>query len=418
MNYSKCRWLVIILIFKIGFVAVHAQTAWPSKTWANATNLSAVLPTSVVEMSGLYWNNELKRLLTVGDAGYFTALQYNSTTKQFTLLGSVKNSDGPEGITQVNTSGNEFYTIDENSYEIRKYTFNTGFTSVTKLKSWNLLISPSPMTNTDNTGPEGIAFVPDSYLQKTAFVSSVSGQVYTSTKGMGGLLFLAHQNGGYVWVYDVNPNVSNDFLFVGKYKTNRSESCDLAFDNSTGLMYILHNIDDNYLEATDLKSSLYFGEYKLNIVNEYLIPNPSGTANVEGFTLSPKYPQENALGAWLCRDVTKSSEVADALRWFTPFAADGTNLQTGILQLQANTNQNFRLFKKNNSIILEEQNSSNNCYDIYIYNLQGSVISTSKNVNLAYHFNINHFNPGVYLVKIADKNRQSALLKFTKNPDF
>lgn len=413
MNYCKLKSVVIVLICTISFTHIYTQNAWPSKSWANATNLSTILPTSVVELSGLFWNNELKRLLTVGDAGYFAALQYNSTTNQFTLLGSVKNSDGPEGITQINTSGNEFYTIDENAYEIRKYSYNTNFTSLSKLKSWNLLIAPSPMTNTDNTGPEGIVFVPDSYLQKTAFISSVTGQVYTSSKGMGGLLFLAHQNGGYVWVYDVNPNVSNDFLFVGKYKTNRSESCDLAFDNSTGLMYVLHNIDDNYLEVTDLKSSLYFGEYKFNLVNEYLIPNPSGTANVEGFTLSPKYPQENTLGAWLCRDVTKTSEVADALRWFTPFAADGTNIHTDILQFQANTNQNFRLFKKNNSIILEEQNSSNNCYDIYIYNTTGCEIFSSMAVKLPHTISTQKFNSGIYLMKISSRTNSPVIFKFS-----
>ena len=44
---------------------------------------------------------------------------------------------------------------------------------------------------------------------------------------MCGLVFIAHQNGGYLWVFDVNPNVTDDFAFVGKYKTNRNESCDL-----------------------------------------------------------------------------------------------------------------------------------------------------------------------------------------------
>lgn len=414
MNFCKLKLVVIVLICTINFAHINAQNSWSSKSWANATNLSSILPTSVVELSGLYWNNELKRLLSVGDAGYFAALQYNSTTNQFTLLGSVKNLDGPEGITQVNTLGNEFYTIDENAYEIRKYTFNTNFTSISKLNSWNLLIAPSPMTNTDNTGPEGIAFVPDSYLQKTAFISSVSGQVYTSTKGMGGLLFLAHQDGGLVWVYDVNPNVNNDFLFVGKYKTNRSESCDLAFDNSTGLMYILHNIDDNYLEVSNLKSSLYSGEYKFNFIHEYLIPNPSGTANVEGFTLSPKYPQENTLGAWLCRDVTKTSEVADALRWFTPFAADGTNIQTDIFQLKKNSNQNFRLFADNNSIKIDEYDSTNNLCNILICNTQGKEALKINNVHLPYLFNINHYNPGIYLVKITSKSEQTTFLKFSK----
>ncbi len=320
---------VIVIIFVVQ--STYSQSAWPSVSWANSSNISSVLSTSVVELSGLYWNNETKRLLAVGDAGYFTSLQYNVSTGQFTKIGTAQNTDGPEGITQVNTSSNEFFTIDENSYEIRKYSFNNVFTTVTKLNSWNLLVSPSPMTDTGNTGPEGICFVPDSYLQKIGFVSSATGLAYTSKKGMGGLLFIAHQDGGYVWSFDVNPAVNNDFAYVGKYKTNRSESCDLSFDNSTGLMYILHNLDDNYLEVTDLKTTVSGNVYTLTKQKEYYIPNPtSGSTNIEGFAISPKYPQEATLGAWLCRDVTSSTEKADALRWFKPYTADGNSIETSI----------------------------------------------------------------------------------------
>jgi len=76
------------------------------------------------------------------------------------------------------------------------------------------------------------------------------------------LIFIAHQDGGYVWVFDVNPAVTNDFAYVGKYKTNETESCDAAFDRSTGLLYILHNTGDNYLEVTDMTTTLVSGEYK------------------------------------------------------------------------------------------------------------------------------------------------------------
>ncbi|MEI2422326.1 hypothetical protein V6O07_18745, partial [Arthrospira platensis SPKY2] len=98
-------------------------------------------------------------------------------------------------------------------------------------------------------GPEGISFVPDNWLQTSGFVSSQTGQPYTSTKGMGGLMFIAHQDGGFVWVFDINPNQTNDFLYVGKYKTSRTESCGLSFDSSTGMLYILHNVGDNFLEV-------------------------------------------------------------------------------------------------------------------------------------------------------------------------
>lgn len=361
----------------------------------------------------MYWNNQTDRLILVGDVGTVYFLQFNRAINQFTLLGSADNLGGPEGITQVNNASNEFYTIDENNYEIRKYSHNTTFNAVTKLKSWNLLLSSMP--DTGNSGPEGIAFVPDSYLQKIGFVSSFTGQAYTSVKGMGGLLFLAHQEDGYVWVFDVNPNVNNDFAYVGKYKTNRSESCDLAFDTSTGLLYILHNTGDNSLEVTDLRTSIVKSEHKLNIINEYSIPNPaSGSNNIEGFALSPKFPANQTLGVWLCRDVTKTAEVADAVRWFNPYDADGDNLYTNIFTTQTNNNGNVYFNFDNEVLTINEQNQSNQHYSIRIFSITGSLIVQKTNVTLPIGISTERFTNGVFTIVINDIENKSHVLRFAK----
>jgi hypothetical protein len=183
------------------------------------------------------------------------------------------------------------------------------------------------MQNTGNTGPEGITFVPDSFLRAIGFISQETGLVYTSVKGMGGLIFIAHQDEGYVWVFDLNPNTSNDFAYVGKYKTNRSESCDLEFDHSTGLLYILHNIGINYLEVTDLSSTVTAGGRQFTLKKEYTISNPDGNTNIEGFALTPKCTDSLNVSAWLCRDVSGSDNILyqkDCLRWFQPFSSGGT----------------------------------------------------------------------------------------------
>ena len=183
------------------------------------------------------------------------------------------------------------------------------------------------MTNTGNVGPEGIAFVPDSFLNAAGFISQATGNAYSSIKGMGGLIFIAHQNQGYIWVFDVNLNVSNDFAFVGKYKTNRSESCDLTFDRSTGLLYILHNVGSNYLEVTNLASISQPSNERKFITNyEYLLSNPSGNVNIEGFAITSKCNDSVNVSAWLARDVElneSSSYLEDCVRWFNPFTAPG-----------------------------------------------------------------------------------------------
>jgi hypothetical protein len=319
----------IVTAFSVlAFFVSAAQTSWPSVAWNTGDNLTAIMDADGLnDLSGLHWNPQTNRLYCVQNDGHLRVLQMDDSAMGFTQVANKTISGGPEGITQVSFSANEFYVIDENSYEIRKYMHNATFGSLTLSRHWDLLVAPSPMEYTGNTGPEGIVFVPDAALTSAGFISQQTGNLYTSTKGMGGLLFIAHQNGGVIWAYDVNPNVNDDFAYVGKYETSRSESCDLAFDRTTGTLYILHNIDDNYLETTNLTSVVTSGnDRKFVTANEYFIAAPEDNVNIEGFALTPKCPGGNTQSAWLCRDasVADSDEVLqDVLRWFSPFTGDG-----------------------------------------------------------------------------------------------
>lgn len=319
--------LSFFFFFFFGISAI-AQSTWPSQDWASAANLTAVMNSGgVTELSGLHWNPENKRLYAVQNDGRLRVIQYDVTTNSFASIANKSFDGGPEGITQVNFAANEFYTIDENNYEIRKYTHNGTFSTVTESRHWDLLQAPSPMEDTGNTGPEGLVFVPDSFLVSANFTSPETGQSYVSTKGMGGLMFVSHQDGGYIWVFDVNPNMNNDFAYVGKFRTSREESCDLAFDRTTGLLYILHNLDENYLEVTDMSLAPASGsEPAFTTVAEYFIANPaSSNVNIEGFALMPKCGDLTP-SAFLCRDASSGESLSirqDVLRWFNPFVADG-----------------------------------------------------------------------------------------------
>lgn len=401
--FKNPTWLVVLWFLLSSVADVFSLNTWPSTTWNNAVNISSVLPTSAKELSGLYWNNELACLYAVGDEGSVYLLELNKQTNIFKLIGSATGIGGPEGITQVGNNKNEFYIIDENNYEIRKYNFKTNFNAVTLQKSWNLLQSPSVMTNTGNTGPEGIAFIPDSYLQQIGFVSSSTGKTYISTKGMGGLMFIAHQDGGYIWVFDVNPNVNNDFAYVGRYKTNRTESCDLSFDYSTGMLYILHNLDDNYLEVSNLATTKVSTEYQLNTVAEYPIPNPSGSINIEGIAVSPKYPQNSSLGLWLCRDVTKSTEVADAIRWFNTFIGEGSEIETG-LDLSIYEQKNFTVFYSAKGDNIHINNNLPIDYNCSLYDSLGRLKFSNTNLSTSQIISCRNLNNGIYFVITLSEN--------------
>lgn len=331
MNSFRILILRCICVLATTFFSLETQSQiWPATSWSLATNITNVLnPTGIEDLSGLHFNPANNRLYVVQDSGSLRILERNEANSTFSLIGGAQIGGGPEGITQANLYANEFYTIDESNYEIRRYSYATDFSAVTEVKHWNLLVAPSPMLDTGNTGPEGIVFVPNSILNSSGFVSEQTGQPYLSTKGLGGLFFVANQDQGLIWVYDVNPNTNNDFAFVGKYLTNRTESCELAIDRSSGLLYILHNIaGNNRLEVTDLSTIVVGDQLKFSTLKDYLVTNPSGSNdNLEGFALAPKCPDDGTTNAWLCRDVGTSESGAikqDALRWFRDFVADGS----------------------------------------------------------------------------------------------
>lgn len=396
-----------------------SSQAWPASSWSTATNLTNVMDViGITDLSGLHFNPTNNRLYSVQGDGHLRVLLWNATNNTFSQIANKTIVGGPEGITQANLYANEFYTIDENNYEIRRYTHTTNFSTVTEYKHWNLLASPSPMQDTGNNGPEGIVFIPDSFLIASGFISQQTGQLYSSVKGLGGLFFVAHQEEGYIWVFDVNPNTNNDFAYVGKYQTNHTESCDLAFDRSTGLLYILHNIiGNNRLEVTDLSTSLNGSSRKFIPLKDYLITNPTGNNdNIEGFALTPKCPETGITSAWLCRDIEQSESLSirtDALRWFPTFVADG-NCELLSNDNFESTNQ-IAIYPNPVSKELRIYRKFNAPTSIQIFDNTGKLM-LEKNFanNLIELIDVSFLSSGIYLISV-DQLENHFSAKFVKN---
>lgn len=405
------RILILLSLMLTGWA--KAQTAWPSESWNAATPLTSVMNAGgLLELSGLHWNPETNRLYVVHGDGRVRILQLDEATNTFTQIGNKTISSGPEGITQANLSANEFYTIDENNYEIRKYTHNATFSTVTEARHWDLLVAPSPMQDTGNTGPEGIVFIPDANLTAAGFISSETEMPYTSTKGAGGLFFIAHQDGGYIWVFDINPEVTDDFAYVGKYGTNRTESCDLAFDRSTNLMYILHNTGSNYVEVTDLSLAMT-GETKFNTVAEYFISNPTSNVNIEGFSITPKCADPENVSVWLCRDVEndEATEIKqDAIRWFNPFVSGGDCMP---LKTENFVTEDLNsVYPNPGSDQVTIHSKINENFTVRFINALGQVVleTDASNGNT---INIAALETGIYIIEIKNK-RSFSKLKWIK----
>ena len=210
-----------------------------------------------------------------------------------------------EGICQVDYDADLVCIMLETENLIREYDVSTYRKAVLK-KQWDI---SAYVPTKGRAGPEGITFVPNEWLKKEGFVNS-NGKPYLSTNGMGGLMFVAHQNGGRIYVFDLN-RANGKVNFVGAYKTSRSESSGLEFDRSTGLLYVWHNTGPNYLEITKLSSHVKGTERCFASVAEFVGPK---RGNLEGIAIAP-----TATNKGCCLIVDDDNQNGAALMLFRQF---------------------------------------------------------------------------------------------------
>jgi hypothetical protein len=213
-----------------------------------------------------------------------------------------------EGICQADYNEKVVYIIDEGVDLIKEFDVSVYGVPVLN-RQWD--ISGYVPLYDGSQGSEGIAFVPDNWITYYNFVDG-SGEAYPASKnGMGGLMFIAHQNGGRIYVFDLKSDET--LTYVGSYETRRGESSDLEFDRTNGRLYIWHNVgnQDNSLEVTALSSYLDGGVRRLTPIAEFV--GPKG-GNLEGIGIQPT----NGLNTW-CLITDDSNQDGAALMWFKQF---------------------------------------------------------------------------------------------------
>ncbi|MDP7070505.1 MAG: hypothetical protein QF561_04055 [Phycisphaerales bacterium] len=248
-------------------------------------------------LSGATWNPITETLWVVRQDGQLWEFAYAHGSESFELvrLRSLPAAAGTdiEACMQVEQfSAHEIYTLDENTGIVSKIVNLDGIASVQR--SWNLSTPNNGHTmpgESGGAGPEAIEFVPDTALLEAGF-KMPDGTAYAgSTKGMGGLIFVGHQSGGLLHVFDVNPGASNDFVNYGSFQTSATEVAGLHFDRASGLMYIWHNPGNvNSLEVTTMSSDASTGT--IDAAELYDTDMPQG--NLEGIALAG----QSACGAY------------------------------------------------------------------------------------------------------------------------
>lgn len=326
------------LVCSLVFVALSARTVvaaevpWPAEDLSSAVNLTSVEGSGTndfyTNMSSAFWNSQTRRLWVCRNGGTggskFWALREDGNggfeiDYQGGLRGEWSNFGDLEAVTQADYGEAVIYLLIEGEERIKEYNISTYGTAVLN-NNWNT--SPHLPLN-GGSGAEGLCFVPDSFLAAQGFVDG-NGNPYLSQNGMGGLMFVAHQNGGRLYAFDLNRS-NGSYTYVGAYKTNYGESCELTFDRTDGRLYILHGADWNRLEVTTLGSTLNGGERKLNEIVTYGRPTGSpGSWNLEGFAILPNTDcSSNQRSVFLTID----DGGAQSLLWYRSFpcTCDGTD---------------------------------------------------------------------------------------------
>ncbi|MDZ4771718.1 MAG: hypothetical protein SGI72_01150 [Planctomycetota bacterium] len=294
---------------------------WPAEPPGSSTNLTAIEGAGTndfhEDLSGACWNPYGPALWVCRNGGTggskvwklvpngANSFQVGTVTGQ---RAEWTNFGDSEALALASfTEPNTIYTVDEATNSIQEWDLSAP-TQVLR-HTWNLTAHVPAYQNGE--GIEGLAFVPDIALEQGHFIGA-NGQPRRSRFGLGALAFVGHQNGGHIYVFDLNRS-NGAFQFVGKYATSDPEVAELTFDPSQNVLYAWHGDGRNDLEGLALGSTSFGSIRKLTRLLTYDYPT---TTNAEGFALqwSPSGCKGDR-GAFVLTDDGGTT----ALRWFRTF---------------------------------------------------------------------------------------------------
>ncbi|MEV6243607.1 hypothetical protein [Lentzea sp. NPDC051838] len=149
-----------------------------------------------------------------------------------------------------------------------------------------------------NDGPEGISWVPDSYLTANGFKDS-SGKTYNPADYPGhgsGLFLVGLEATGEVYVYALQ---GGEAKLLRKFASGQAQVMDLEFDGSK-----LWTICDNNCSGRTTTLAISSGNFKVTAT--YNRPSGLSNVNLEGFAISPTCSAGKKVVLWSDDDNTSS----------------------------------------------------------------------------------------------------------------
>lgn len=316
--------LAVFVLSLVAAGSAGAQLPWPAEPRADAVNLTSIEGPGTndfhLDLSAAVWNpltetlwlgrngpgSGNSKLWAVVDApaGGFEIEEGGAGRSEWTGFGDL------EGVTQADFLEDVVYVIIEGEERIKEYDV-----SVPGVQTLNNTWDTSPhLPVSGGSGAEGITFVPDSALASSGFVDRF-GNPTLSAGGMGGLMFVGHQNGGAVYVFDLDRS-NGTFVYVGEYETSHSEVAGLEFDRSTGELFVWHDAGNDILSVLDLASDPVVAGVRRRFVELHQFTGPNH-ANNEGIAVVPIGDCVEGVRDFF---MTTDDGGADSLRWYREFS--------------------------------------------------------------------------------------------------
>lgn len=292
---AAIRACVFSLPLFASLAAAQPTLAWPAEGWFSATNLTQTEGPGTndfyQDLSGAFWNPVTRRLWVnrngpADTTSKFWALKQNAqgaweVDTRNNLRAEWTGFGDLEALTQADLAADVVYLLVETEERIKSFNVST-YGSAAPIRNWN---TRPFLPLSGGSGAEGLAFVSDAHLTAGGFVDA-AGRPRVSQRGLGGLFFVGHQNGGGIHVFDLDA-ASDSFTFIGEYLTQYPEIADLHFDRSSGLLYALHGAGTNRIGVYSLASTPTAGTRRLQLLQQYLPPTGSTGQNMEGLSITP-----------------------------------------------------------------------------------------------------------------------------------
>lgn len=246
------------------------------------------------EPSGLTWNPINNHLFVVSDDGKVSRMNMNGSNQEIDIPRRVGIGTDFEAITMLDPQSPIVYIGLEHPDSILEYNWETKEFAA---KSWNLT---EVLTGPDNSGLEGLTFVPNQYLPDGMNDSQTGGLFYAAiqrTPVAGGDV----HDDYLIYAFDIDVNQSG---VIRRWwgipvapNTPTSDISDLFFSKDTGILYVLYDGANRLVEMNP--QGLVLRDYSnVPVVDQ------------EGVVIVTHYPEQGA-------DIYFASDTGKMLGWYS-----------------------------------------------------------------------------------------------------